>query len=212
MKPGRIVILNGAPRSGKSSIAAAVQARIAGVWVNLGVDAWVAATPPQLRPGIGLRPGGERPDIEAHLPALFTALYDSIAATARAGLNVVVDIGHHDDYSRPLGLLPMCARRMRYLDVLFVGIYCPVELIMARRNASGESYAKGTDDDPIPEVVRRWQVAVHAHRQYDIILDTGVHTPEASADLIAEALHTRPAYTSAFEYLAERASPQAPGS
>jgi hypothetical protein len=35
---GRIVILNGPPRSGKSSIAAAIQARFDGVWMNLGVD------------------------------------------------------------------------------------------------------------------------------------------------------------------------------
>jgi chloramphenicol 3-O phosphotransferase len=59
-KAGQIVILNGAPRGGKSSIAAQVQDSFDGVWVNLGVDAWAAVTPARLRPGIGLRPGGER--------------------------------------------------------------------------------------------------------------------------------------------------------
>ena len=34
---GQIVILNGTPRSGKSSIAAAIQASFDGVWMNLGV-------------------------------------------------------------------------------------------------------------------------------------------------------------------------------
>ena len=33
---GQIVILNGAPRSGKSSIAAAIQETFLGVWVNIG--------------------------------------------------------------------------------------------------------------------------------------------------------------------------------
>ena len=64
MTPGRIVVLNGAPRSGKSSIAAAIQGRVPGDWVNLGVDAFNRTMPEHLRPGIGLRPGGERPDLE----------------------------------------------------------------------------------------------------------------------------------------------------
>jgi chloramphenicol 3-O phosphotransferase len=34
----QIVILNGTPRSGKSSIAAVIQATFDGLWMNLGVD------------------------------------------------------------------------------------------------------------------------------------------------------------------------------
>jgi chloramphenicol 3-O phosphotransferase len=34
--PGQIVILNGAPRSGKSSIVEAIQDTFDGVWMNLG--------------------------------------------------------------------------------------------------------------------------------------------------------------------------------
>ena len=55
---GQIVILNGAPRSGKSSIVAAIQETFDGVWMNLGVDVFVRhVTPERYRPGIGLRPG-----------------------------------------------------------------------------------------------------------------------------------------------------------
>jgi chloramphenicol 3-O phosphotransferase len=64
--PGQVIILNGAPRSGKSSIAAAIQETFDGPWMNLGVDVLVRqVTPPRYRPGIGLRPGGERPDLES---------------------------------------------------------------------------------------------------------------------------------------------------
>ena len=52
---GRIVILNGAPRSGKTSVARAIQKSFDGVWINLGVDSSGAVTPEQYRPGIGLR-------------------------------------------------------------------------------------------------------------------------------------------------------------
>ncbi len=36
--PGWVVILNGAPRSGKSAIVEAIQDSFEGTWVNLGVD------------------------------------------------------------------------------------------------------------------------------------------------------------------------------
>ncbi|HEX8683999.1 MAG TPA: hypothetical protein VF707_16890, partial [Ardenticatenaceae bacterium] len=104
--PGQIVVLNGAPRSGKSSIAAIIQNTFDGVWMNLGVDGFMQMTPPQYQPGIGLRPGGEREDLEPLVARLYRAMYDSIAAHSRLGLNVVVDVGHHDAYAVPRGILP----------------------------------------------------------------------------------------------------------
>jgi chloramphenicol 3-O phosphotransferase len=82
-------------------------------WVNLGVDVFSRhVTPPCYQPGIGLRPGGERPDLEDLIPALSAAMYDSIAAHSQRGLNVITDVDHHDAYSRPLGILRDCARRL----------------------------------------------------------------------------------------------------
>ena len=132
---GTIVLLNGAPRSGKSSIARAVQERLDGVWVNFGVDAAMAMQPAAIAPGIGLRPGGERPDLEPLAQQLYGALFDSIAVYARTGMNVVSDVGIHDAYSQPLGVLGDAARRLSGLPVLFVGVRAPIETIMARRNA-----------------------------------------------------------------------------
>ena len=199
--PGRIVILNGAPRAGKSSIAAAMQATMAGIWINLGVDAYALATPANLAPGIGLRPGGERPDLEPHLPRLYAALYDSIAAHARLGLNVVADLGHHDDYATPLGMLPDCARRLAGLPVLFVGVLCPLETIMARRNADPQHYVSG---EGVPDPVQRWQDAVHQPGIYDLTVDSSVLTPGESATLIRKALDAGPSRPTAFERLAQK--------
>jgi len=70
-KPGQIIILNGAPRSGKSSIVTEIQAKFDGLWMNLGVDRFMQCTPARYLPGIGLRPGGERPDIEPFIPILY---------------------------------------------------------------------------------------------------------------------------------------------
>jgi chloramphenicol 3-O phosphotransferase len=202
MPLGRIVILNGAPRAGKSSIAAALQTRLPGTWVNFGVDAQMRMIPEQLRPGIGLRPGGEKPELEPVIQKLYAALYESIAAHSREGLDVVADLGHHDSYSKSLGILPDCARRLAGLPTLFVGVRCPIETIMERRRADpqGGYYLAG---DGVPEPVRRWQDTVHEPGIYDLEVDTSMMTPEACAEAIAEALAAPPPSPSAFDRLSE---------
>ena len=196
---GTIVLLNGAPRSGKSSIARAVQERLDGVWMKFGVDAAMAMQPAAIAPGIGLRPGGERPDLEPVVQQLYRALFDSIAAYARSGVNVVSDVGIHDVYSRPLGMLDEAVRRLGGLPVLFVGVRAPIGTIMARRNADpkGGYYAAGDD---VPEPVRLWQEAPHVHGVYDIEIDTSVVTPEQAADTIGTLIQSWPDVT-AFERL-----------
>lgn len=192
---GRVVILNGVPRSGKSSIAHALQAR--GGWLNLGVDAAMATTPAELLPGIGLRPGGERPDLEPAVQRLYGELFATIADQARRGHDVVSDLGLHESYSRPLHILDLAQRTLRDLPVLFVGIRCPIEVVMARRNADtqGGYYAAG---DGIPAPVQRWQDAVHDGKVYDLELDTSVLTPEQCAERVEQML-AAPPLLSAFD-------------
>ena len=196
--PGQIIILNGTPRSGKSSIAAAIQSGFGGVWMNLGVDGFKRMTPERYQPGIGLRPGGERPDLEPVIMTLYYAMYDSIAAHSRLGLNVVVDVDHHDAYSKPRGILFECARRLAGLPVLFVGVRCPIEVVMERRRITGW---KVPDDGSIPRPVTLWQELVHVPGIYDLEVDTSKLSPDECADLIGQRLENGPP-PSAFERLA----------
>jgi chloramphenicol 3-O phosphotransferase len=204
---GRIVILNGAPRSGKSSIVEAIQASFEGIWMNLGVDLHVRhVMPARYRPGIGLRPGGERPDLEPLVPRLYAALYESIAAHSRLGFDAVVDVGHHDGYSVPLGILPDCARRLAGLPVLFVGVRCPIEAIMARRR-KGQAGREGVYEvsaagEPVPPTVLRFQEAVHLPGIYDLELDTSELTPGQCAAAIGRCLAEGIPNPSAFDRLA----------
>jgi chloramphenicol 3-O phosphotransferase len=204
---GQIIILNGAPRSGKSSIVSVIQETFEGPWMNLGVDTFGAATPARYRPGIGLRPrpGGERPGLEPFVALACAALYDSVAAHSRLGLNVVVDIGHHDAYSRPLGTLADAARRLKGLPVLFVGVRCSIDEIMRRRNAGQAGrdgmYAVGTEAEPVPRAVERWQDFVHVPGVYDMEVDTTATAPEACVAAIQNRLTLGPA-GSAFSRLA----------
>lgn len=198
--PGQIVILNGAPRSGKSSIAVAIQRSFEGVWLNLGVDRSMEMTPARFQPGIGLRPGGERPDLEPLVAILYRGMYAAIAAHSRLGLNVVVDVGHHDAYSTPLGILPACARQLDGLPVLFVGVRCPLAVVLERRRATW-----GAAEGPVPRAVRLWQQAVHEPGIYDLEVDTAALSPEGCAEQIRRRLAQGPVPT-AFQILAAGAT------
>lgn len=197
--PGQIVILNGTPRSGKSSIAAVIQNTFEGIWMNLGVDRFQQMSPERCQPGIGLRPGGERPDLEPLIAVLYHAMYETIAVHSRLGLNVVVDVGHHDAYSIPRGILPNCARLLEGLPVLFVGVRCPIEVVLERRKATG--YLSYADDGSVPKPVSLWQQAVHEPGIYDLEVDSSLLSPEECADLIRRRLEEG-ALPSAFKRLA----------
>lgn len=191
MEPGTIVLLNGPPRAGKTSIANAIQERFDGVWMNLGVDNFKRMTPARYQPGIGLRPGGERPDLEPVVVTLYRGMYQAIADHSRLGVNVVVDATHHESYSRPLGILTGCAHQLRGLPVLFVAVRCPVDVIRERRRATwgGAGYVAGADGtDPVD----LWQRALDATGPYDLTVDTSLRTPEQCADTIGDLLGDLP--------------------
>ena len=202
-RQGAIVVLNGVPRSGKSSIVAALQEASDRPWLNLGVDVWARVTPPRLRPGVGLRPGGERPEVEALVPALFAGLYESVAAHSRLGLDVVVDIGHHEGYATPRRTLADAAARLDGLPAWLVGVRCPLDVVMARRDAAEGHYARRGPGGSVPAVVERWQRLVHEPGVYDLEVDTSVRTPAESAAAVLGLVATgRPA---AFAELRRRA-------
>ncbi len=205
--PGQIVILNGAPRSGKSSIVAVIQDTFDGVWMNLGVDRFMQMTPERYLPGIGLRPGGESPDLEQFVVIMYRAMYESIAAHSRLGLNVVVDVGHHGAYSESRGILPDCARRLTGLPVLFVGVQCPIEIIMERRSTTGWSAGKHPYGASAPPPVRLWQKEAHLPGIYDLECDTSLLSPEECATMIRQHLETGPV-PSAIQQLAAMAIEQ----
>ena len=208
--PGQIVILNGAPRAGKSSIVGVIQDSFEGVWMNLGVDVFArGVTPKRYQPGIGLRPGpgpgfgGDHPELEPLVPTLYAALYESIAAHSRLGLNVVTEGGHHGAIHP--GVLGDCARRLAGLPVLFVGVRCPIEVIMKRRNASPPGrYVVGSPDEPVPPPVLLWQEQVHKPGIYDLEVDTSLLSPQDCAEEIRQRLAQGPPGT-AFPQLAKRA-------
>jgi chloramphenicol 3-O phosphotransferase len=195
---GQIVILNGPSRSGKTSIAHAIQKMSADPWMNLGMDVHITATPPAYRPGVGLRPRAvdeplpNEPGrvsleiLEDLVPTFYAALYESIAAHARLGLNVVTDVYHHDFYMKPRGILAHCAQRLSGLPVLFVGVHCPTDVIWERRRVTWGQVREDVGEG-IREAVELGQTAARSHR-YDIEFDTSLLSPEGCAEEITRRL------------------------
>lgn len=198
---GQIVILNGVSRSGKTSIAKAIQEKFNDPWMNLGIDVHITATPPAYRPGVGLRPQRAENHIEEPgrvplevledlVPILYAALYESVASHARLGLNVVSDVYHHDFYSKPRGILADCARRLRGLPVLFVGVLCPIDVIWKRREATWGQVRNAVDDRLRCAVALGQRAAREYH--YDLELDTSLLTPDECAEAIRKRLAEGP--------------------
>ena len=170
---GSVIVLNGTPRSGKSSIAREIQESFPGTWINLGVDASRSITPPRAQPGIGLRPGEPSHPAASLVPVLYRGLWDSIAAHARLGLNVVADVGLYDR-----AIVNDATRRLAGLRGLFVGIRCPVEVVLERRCASPDGYT--TEREP----AERWEQHVHALWTYTLQVDTSrLSAAECAADI-----------------------------
>jgi len=134
---------------------------------------------------------------------LYEALYESVIASCRLGLNVVVDVGHHDHYSRPLGMLERVAQRLEDLPAYLIGVRrpasgarCPVPVIMARRDG-GEPGREGryvTSDavGAVPQIVLRWERAVHDSGIYDLEVDTSSAPPGSCAVAIHRRLDEGP--------------------
>lgn len=201
MVVGTVVVLSGPSRAGKSTIAARVQDALDGIWMHIGMDLHIQATPPRYKPGVGLRPmllqdvrdvdgRVSYSDLVEAVPALYAALYGSAAAHARNGLNVVMDVYHHDHYPKPLGTLDIAKRELAGLPTLFVGVNAPLDVIWDRRRQTWGQHREAVDD------VVRQAVEMHdgaARRlSYDIEFDTSELSPDECVDRIAQRLAEGP--------------------
>ena len=136
--------------------------------------------------------------MEPWVPLFFAGMYESIAAHSRLGLNVVVDVGHHDSFTTPMGILFDCARRLRGLPVLLVGVRCPAKIVLKRRRETwGNDWTEG---DPIPPGILEWDREVHTPGIYDLEVDTSVLKPNECAETIRNYLESEPGPT-AFQKL-----------
>jgi chloramphenicol 3-O phosphotransferase len=183
---GRVIVLNGTSSSGKSTLVRALQERLDGAWLGVGIDTVVFALPrayldaprwAEVFRYVPAEPGAEAPfRIETGELGLrlVDGLHRTVASLADAGLSVIVD--HVLLEPR---WLPDLAGRLAGHDVLFVGVRCPLEVVVERERARR--------DRTIGQAAAQFDV-VHRAGGYDLELDTSVLPPEAAAEAIAATL------------------------
>jgi chloramphenicol 3-O phosphotransferase len=124
---GKIILLNGASSSGKSTLATALQARIDEPFWHFSIDHLIAAgVLPQERID-----SAEFPWRKAR-PAFFDGFHRCIPALAEAGNNLIVEhIVETEAWMHKLLQL------LAHLDVFFVGVHCPLPELERRERERG---------------------------------------------------------------------------
>ncbi|KKC34838.1 chloramphenicol phosphotransferase CPT family protein [Devosia psychrophila] len=182
MAPGKIIFLHGASSSGKSTLARGVQARIGEPFWHISID--------------HLRDSGVLPmdrfkskefDWRAARAPFFDGFHRSLAAYAGAGNNLVLEhILDKDGWLEELG------RLFAPFDVFFVGVHCPLPLLIEREKARG--------DRPVGSAEQDYRT-IHLGKSYDFEV-YGDGDAELNIGAILQAWGARSG-ASAFSRLAE---------
>jgi chloramphenicol 3-O phosphotransferase len=171
MATGKIIILNGTSSAGKTSIARALQDRLADPYLEVGLDKFIWMLPRRYldRPlwddvlGLNVTAGAT-----GHW--LVAGMHRTIATLSAAGIHVIAD----HVLVEPAWLLE-CVRLFCDPPALLVGVRCPLAVIEERERAR--------KDRTLGQARAQFE-AVHAHGLYDVEVDTSVSTPEECAGQI----------------------------
>ena len=183
MDKGHIIFLNGTSSSGKTTIAKALQESLSDPYMHLSVDDFIGMYPQWLW---GPQAGKE---MYLHiLPAIISGIHGCVAALAYSGNNIILD-----HVLQEKEWLIECIDKWDGLDVLFVGVKCPIEIAEQREKVRGDRNI-GT---------ARYQFErVHVHELYDIEFDTSALTVEDCVARIIDKVEKNTALT-AFDEIAE---------
>ena len=180
---GRVIVLNGTSSAGKSTLTRALQARLDGPWLGVGIDTIVFALPKAYLnpPGwaevfryVPAEPGANAPFRIATGELghrLVEGMHRMVASLADAELSVIVD-----HVLLEPAWLPDLAVRLASHEVLFVGVRCPLEIVVAREAAR--------KDRTLGQAAAQIDI-VHRAGGYDLEVDTSRLTPDEAADAIA---------------------------
>jgi len=175
MKKGQIIFLNGTSSCGKTTIAKALQEKLAEPYMYVSVDDFFHMYPEKY-----LNPTNQDEAIilAQLIPAVVSGFHRSIASLAQSGNNILVDHVLQEN-----GWLTECVENWVGLEVLFVGLKCPLEITEQREKERGDRNI-GT---------ARYQFErVHAHGLYDIEVDTSILNVDECVIRILAAVNKKP--------------------
>lgn len=189
-----VILLNGCSGAGKTSIGRSLQAALDPPHVLTGVDDFVfRMLPPKWHgspDGVQFRPSPDG-SVALHLGpgalAMEDAFHRSVAAMTACGLSVIVD-----DVILSPELLADWLTVLDGVEVFFVGVHCDFEELQ-QREAARPDRAKGHMQTHFHQV--------HAHGDYDLVVDTTACPTWRCAQAILSALAKPKEGPAAFERL-----------
>ncbi|MFC9661244.1 chloramphenicol phosphotransferase CPT family protein [Nocardia sp. NPDC127606] len=185
-QPGQVVLLNGVSSSGKSSIARQLLIDLERPFFHMGVD-MIGAMRSESRT-YELDPA-ELVDVLRRTRAGF---HRAVAAMASAGNDIIMDHVLSESWR-----LRDCLTVMDGIDVVFVGVHCSLDKLQRREQRRG--------DRPLGTAAGQIH-SVHAHRTYDLELDTSTDTIENCSAQITAFLDRTPTHRAFDRLRAERTS------
>lgn len=188
---GRIIFLNGTSSSGKTTLAYALQELLPDPWLHVALDQFRDGLPAKYR---GLNsPEGSTGDaglnvvpvtdteipytaikFGVHGKKMLLGMRRAIRALAEAGNNIIVD-----DIILESAFLEDYLAVFSDLDVIFVGVHCPLDII-GKREAVRPGRFPGTALGHVN--------ICHAHDDYDVDVDTSSKSPEQCALAVGKFL------------------------
>ena len=176
----QVIILNGGSSSGKSTIARRLQAVLPQPWLTFSIDDFVNALPEKMLAadsGIQFDADGAV-TVGADFRTLEAAWMAGIAATARAGANVIID----DVFLSGATSQHRWEQALGDLDVLWVGVHCDAA-VAARREQQRGNRTVG--------MAAQQADVVHQGVRYDLSVDTTATDPADCAGTIARTVADR---------------------
>lgn len=186
MGSGRVIVLNGTTSAGKTTLARALQRKLASMgepWIRIGLDDFFARSPAEwFRIGDHVGSHAEAGmvfemvdgEIERRVGlfgnAILAGYRAAVRGMAHAGLDVIVDevLLSEEDWRGWQAALDG-------LDARWVAVDLDLDTTLERELARG--------DRVVGMAAAQFHV-VHSFADYDLRVDTGVLSPEAAADVI----------------------------
>ena len=203
---GRALIVTGSTGSGKTTTCKAFVDAAEALWLHFGVDLFLGQVVPRKFVDGGPRcaegvhmvaddpavPDGPRHmELGARGREMIRTFHRMAAEAVRCGQNVMLD--HVTTIHPPI--LQDAVEAFRGLPVTFVALRPPADIIPQRIEGRLEQVAAvlGREHALHPtentKLISRYMAAeIFAHDDFDLVVDTHAHTPDAVAGLIAEAL------------------------
>ncbi len=192
-----LIFVNGPSSAGKTTLCRALQSAIPEPYLSIGFDDFVFTSAPRYYLGadtleqtstddytaqgvemITTSPPGEPVSVTAVFGPVFRRLILAMPAAVRAlvdGGNAVI----FDDVLHDGEMYTSRRRAFAGLDVVTVGVVCDLEILETRERSRGDRVlgrARGLVD------------VVHTFCDYDVVVDTGAHDPEACVAEILDGL------------------------